>query len=151
MAIEIVETRPDHPDATALINELEASLALRYPAASRHGYSVDKLLLEGVSFFVMRHDGIPCGCGGMQFYDGAYGELKRMYIRPQFRGLGLGKRLLSHLADFSLQRGIKVLRLETGVHQVEAIALYEGFGFQRIPPFGVYQPDPLSVCFEKHL
>jgi hypothetical protein len=44
-----------------------------------------------------------------------------------------------------------VLRLETGIHQSEAIGLYERFGFQRIPPFGDYQEDPLSIFFEKHL
>ena len=74
-----------------------------------------------------------------------------MYVRPPCRGLGLGKLMLQHLADYSRQRGVSLLRLETGIHQVEAINLYQRFGFERIPPFGSYHPDPVSFCFEKRL
>jgi ribosomal protein S18 acetylase RimI-like enzyme len=74
-----------------------------------------------------------------------------MYVRPKFRGLGLGKLMLHHLAAYAQQNGVKVLRLETGIHQKEAISLYERFGFQRIPPFGEYFEDPVSLCYEKRL
>ena len=74
-----------------------------------------------------------------------------MYVRPQFRGLGLGRFMLNRLADYVRQQGVGVLRLETGIYQKEAIALYEGFGFQRIPPFGAYIDDPLSLFFEKRI
>lgn len=151
MPIVITEERPDTADAMLLIDELESTLTPLYPSASRHGYSVDKLLREGVAFFVIRHDGIPAGCGGVQLYGTEYGELKRMYVRPSFRGLGLGKRMLNHLADYSRQHGVFVLRLETGIHQVEAIGLYQQFGFQPIPPFGAYHEDPLALFFEKRL
>lgn len=151
MSIVIVEERPDTPDAMQLIAELEAHLSPLYPSESRHGYSIEKLLREGVVFFVTRHNGIPAGCGGVQFFGTAYAEVKRMYVRPPFRGLGLGRRMLNHLADYSQQHGVDVLRLETGIHQMEAISLYERFGFQRIPPFGTYREDPLSLFFEKRL
>ena len=74
-----------------------------------------------------------------------------MYVRPQFRGLGFGKLLLNHLAAYARGRGVGLLRLETGIHQKEAIGLYEGVGFQRIPPFGPYFEDPLSLCYEKSI
>jgi ribosomal protein S18 acetylase RimI-like enzyme len=74
-----------------------------------------------------------------------------MYVRSQFRGLGFGKLMLNHLAEYALQQGVEVLRLETGIYQLEAIGLYERFGFQRIPPFGAYKEDPLSVFFEKRI
>jgi ribosomal protein S18 acetylase RimI-like enzyme len=151
MPIVIVEERPDTADATGLIGELEAHLAPLYPRESRHGFPVEKLLREGVAFFVARVDGAPAGCGGVQLVGAEYGEIKRMYVRPAFRGAGLGKRMLAHLADYSRQRGVDVLRLETGIHQVEAIGLYERFGFQRIRPFGPYRDDPLSLCYEKRL
>jgi len=80
-----------------------------------------------------------------------YGEIKRMYVRPQFRGLGLAKRMLHHLAAHALAHHVTLLRLETGIHQREAIALYEQWGFRRIPPFGPYTDDPLSRCYEKRL
>jgi putative acetyltransferase len=147
----ISEERPDDPDALSLVDELESHLASLYPSESRHGYSVDKLIREGVAFFVLRENGAAAGCGGVQIYGTEYGELKRMYVRPQFRGLGLGKLMLRHLADYAFRRGVGVLRLETGIHQKEAIGLYEGFGFERIPPFGVYKDDPLSLFFEKRI
>ena len=63
MSTTILRERPDTPDAIALILELEAELDPLYPRASRHGYSVDKLIAQGVIFFVIRCDGAPAGCG----------------------------------------------------------------------------------------
>jgi putative acetyltransferase len=147
----IVAERPDTVDATMLIRELDGYLEPLYPQESRHGFRVEQLLREDVAFFVMRHDGMPAGCGGVKLFGTVYGEIKRMYVRPQFRGLGLGKLVLHHLTGYARQRGVAVLRLETGIHQPAAIALYERCGFQRIPPFGAYQEDPLSVFYEKRL
>ena len=112
---------------------------------------MDKLLCEGVAFFVIRCDGVVAGCGGIQLSGSEYGELKRMYVRPAFRGRGLGRRLIEHLADYARSRGVTVLRLETGVHQHEAVRLYERTGFARIGPFGDYWDDPLSRFYEKVL
>ena len=142
---------PDTPDALTLIDELESHLASLYPAESRHGYSVEKLLREAVAFFVIREDGAAAGCGGVQLFGSEYGELKRMYVRPEFRGRGLGRLMLEHLADHARRNGARLLRLETGIHQKEAIGLYEGFGFERIPPFGEYKEDPLSIFYEKRV
>ena len=161
MAVEIALERPDTPDATALILELEAHLAPRYPAASRHGFSVERLLEEGVDFYVLRADGAPAACGGVLVVDGLdvdghraadpYAEVKRMYVRPAFRGSGFGKAILDRLAARARQLGVDVLRLETGIHQVEAIGLYERTGFRRIAAFGPYVDDPLSRYYEKRL
>jgi putative acetyltransferase len=152
MSISIVQEQPDAVDAVQLINELETHLdAFGYPSESRHGYSIDKLLREGVVFFVLRHEGVPAACGGIQLFGTEYGEVKRMYVRPQYRGLGLGKQILAHLAGYARSRQVEILRLETGIHQTEAIGLYERFGFQRRRPFGEYQEDPLSVYFEKRI
>ncbi|MCB0113084.1 MAG: GNAT family N-acetyltransferase [Caldilineaceae bacterium] len=151
MTISIAAERPDSPDATLLIEELEAYLAPQYPQESRHGYSVDKLIQQGVAFFVARNDGEAAGCGGVQIFGQEYGELKRMYVRPRYRGLGLAKALLDHLTEYALRQGVSCLRLETGIHQTEAIGLYERWGFRRIGPFGAYRDDPLSLYFEKRL
>jgi GNAT superfamily N-acetyltransferase len=148
---DITRESPDTADAMALIGELEAHLAPRYPTESRHGFSVEKLLAEDVPFFVLRHEGTPAGCGGVKLFGRAYGELKRMYVRSQFRGMGFGKLMLDHLADFALANGVTLLRLETGIYQREAIALYERMGFNRIPPFGEFKEDPLSLFYEKQL
>jgi len=150
MTASISAERPDSADAISLIEELEAQLVPFYPAASRHGLNVEQLLVQNVAFFVLRAEGVPAGCGGIKLEE-SYGELKRMYVRPQFRGRGFAKAIVDHLTDYARSNGIFCLRLETGIHQHEAIGLYERMGFGRIPPFGPYTDDPLSVCFEKRL
>lgn len=151
MQILIVPEPPDSVDAQTLIDELDGHLTLRYPAESRHGYSVAKLLQENVAFFVIRCDGVAAGCGGVKLFGTEYGEVKRMYVRSRFRGLGLGKLMLDHLAAYARKQEVGVLRLETGVYQQEAIGLYERVGFYQITPFGVYQEDPLSKFYEKQI
>ena len=147
----VTNEQPDSEVAQQLIAELEAHLSTLYPLESRHGYSVAKLLSEGVAFFVIRHDGEPAGCGGVQLFGSEYGEVKRMYVRPAFRGLGLGKLMLKHLEAYARSQGVGCLRLETGIHQREAIGLYERMGFRQIAPFGAYREDPLSRFYEKTL
>ena len=152
MTTNITEERPDTSDALQLLCELDAVLEkMPYPQESRHAFSVEKLLREGVVFFVTRIDEAPAGCGGIKVFKEEYGEVKRMYVRPEFRGLGLGRLMLNRLEDHARARSVDHLRLETGIYQTDAIALYEKYGFQRRPPFGDYQLDPLSLYFEKHL
>ena len=152
MSITITKERPDSTDAIQLIDELQTLLSREmYPDESRHGYSVDKLLHEDVPFFVTRHNGDPAGCGGIKLFGTEYGEVKRMYVRPQYRGLGLGKLMLDHLADYARDRQVQTLRLETGIYQTEAIRLYERYGFKLRGPFGEYKADPLSIYFEKRI
>jgi putative acetyltransferase len=151
MSVVIARERPDTVDALTLIAELEALLEPLYPSTSRHGYSVEKLLAQGVAFFLIRADGAPAGCAGIQLVGSDYGEIKRMYVRPQYRGLGYGKRMIDYLARHAQAHDISLLRLETGIHQYAAIALYERYGFYQIPPFGPYHADPLSLCYERRL
>ena len=151
MPVSITAERPDTPDAIQLITELQAHLESFYPPESRHGFSIERLVAEGVPFFVLRADGQPAGCGGVKIFGREFGELKRMYVRPQFRGAGYGELLINHLAAHARAQGIKLLRLETGIHQEAAIRLYERVGFKRIPPFPPYFEDPLSRCYERAL
>jgi putative acetyltransferase len=141
MIINIIEVQPDSIDALQLIGELDDHLLSHpYPPQSRHAFSVDKLLRERVVFFVTYLDGALAGCGGL-----------KMFVRPVHRGKGLGKAMLNHLADYARNNGVNLLRLETGIYEVEAIKLYEGWGFYRRTPFGGYVEDPLSVYLEKRL
>lgn len=151
MTTTITRERPDTPDAIALIAELEDHLQPLYPVESRHGFSVERLLAENVAFFILRSAGIAASCGGILLVDSQYGEIKRMYVRPHFRGAGFGKLMLDHLAGYAREHNISLLRLETGIHQPEAIGLYERMGFYRIPPFGPYTDDPLSLHYERRI
>lgn len=151
MTAVIKAESPDHPDAVTLIDELQTHLGALYPVESQHGFSVQKLIDQKVAFFVLRFNGEPAGCGGIMIVGKEYGELKRMYVRPQFRGTGFGRLLIDHLANHARAQGVTLLRLETGIHQKAAIRMYERAGFHPITPFGPYFSDPLSQCFEKQL
>jgi GNAT superfamily N-acetyltransferase len=150
-AVAIRAARPDSREATELLAELDAALhEYPYPPESRHAFSVEKLIRESVAFFVASYDGQLAACGGVKLF-ADYGEVKRMYVRPVFRGKGLGKAILDHLAEHARANDVTTLRLETGIYQVEAIGLYDGWGFHRRGPFGNYKNDPNTVYFEKSI
>ena len=93
--------------------------------AVRHGRSsVGGRAVLSLSLIAM----LPAGCGGIKLFDTEYGEIKRMWVRPPFRGRGFGKLMLDHLADYAKHHGVGILRLETGIHQHAAIRLYEREG-----------------------
>lgn len=96
MSLLIAAERPDTVDAQALIDELEGCLAPLYPSESRHGFSVEKLIRENVAFFVMRYNEELAGCGGLKTFPASYAEIsyaevKRMYVRLHFRGMGFAR------------------------------------------------------------
>jgi len=147
--VTIVAARPDSHEAMELLGELDAALhEYPYPPESRHAFSVEKLIRESVAFFLAFYGDQLAACGGVKLL-ADYGEVKRMYVRPAFRRKGLGKAILNHLAEHARTNGINTLRLETGIYQLEAIGLYDGWGFQRRGPFGDYKNDPNTIYFEK--
>jgi putative acetyltransferase len=142
---------PDQPEVVAMLERLDAYCAALYPAESNHLMGIASLMQGDVLFLVARDiDGSAVGCAALAKRDG-YAEVKRMFVDERRRGLGAGSKLLEHLALFASMAGLRTLKLETGIHQPEALALYERFGFTRCAPFGDYQPDPLSVFMEKTL
>jgi len=146
---------PDQPDVRAMLARLDAYHATLYPAESNHLLDVDALLRDDALFLVARDvDGSAVGCAALvnRHAEGEhYGEVKRMFVDEARRGQGAGRALLEHLTMFARMAGIGILRLETGIHQSEALALYERAGFVRRVPFGGYRDDPLSVFMEKRL
>src|SRR5205807_10624365 len=102
-----------------------------------------------VRFVVARRGGVAVGCGALVIGADDEAELKRMFVIPDARGLKLGSRILAALETAAKVEGVRVLRLETGVRQPEALALYRRHGYAERGPFGPYQRDPLSTFFEK--
>jgi putative acetyltransferase len=142
---------PNQPDVVAMLERLDAYCAALYPAESNHLMDLSSLMQDDVLFLVARDiDGSAVGCAALVNRDG-YGEIKRMFVDERRRGLGAGCQLLEHIALFASMAGLRHLKLETGIHQPEAIGLYERCGFTRCEPFGEYRPDPLSVFMEKSL
>ncbi len=95
-------------------------------------------------------EGEVVGCAALKFHSG-YAEVKRVFVKPDYRGRGLSRMLMDGLHALALEHGQHVSRLETGHHQLEAIKLYEKLGYGRIEPFGEYRCTPQSICMEKVL
>ncbi len=151
--IEIGPLDPASDAAAALLAASDAYLGALYPAESNHLESVAGLQQTHVLFLGARVDGQVCGCGAVKILhdDGSYGELKRLFVTPAARGRGVARRLMAALEHHLRQQDIRLARLETGIHQPEALALYQRLGYTLRPPFGQYQPDPLSMFLERSL
>lgn len=86
-------------------------------------------------FVVARLHGEPIGCGGLKFDTSVPAYIKRMWIAPTARGLGVGRRLLEHLEALAREHGDDVVHLETNHTLAEAIQLYRSSGYEEVPPF----------------
>ncbi len=147
---------PVDPRSAALRNLFEQSDALMaalYPAQSNHLAPADELSAPGALLIggYVAAELVACGAVRVMADDGVYGELKRVFISPAYRGKGLSRELVSRLEQDTLAHGVLLMRLETGVRQPEAIGLYQSMGYREREPFGRYQPDPLSLFMEKSL
>ncbi len=150
-AVQIAFESPDQPEVIALIAQLDAYQDTLYPPESRHSLDLRTLVQPHVIFAVARAaDGRAVACGAVVLGDGD-GELKRMFVKPESRSLGVARKLLEQLESAAIARGCRELRLETGPSQPEALALYARCGYARCGRFGTYTDDPLSVFMHKAL
>lgn len=146
-----------HPDALLLIEEVQEEYVVRY--GGRDETPLDPLMFEPPdgSFFVGYLDGVPVACGAWRrssvvaLGSDRTAEVKRMYVGSRARGRGLARRMLAHLEASAAEHGARVVILETGIRQPEAIALYESSGYEQIPKFGFYRDSPTSRCYGRRL
>jgi GNAT superfamily N-acetyltransferase len=97
--------------------------------------SLDEFAPPRGVFLVARLDGEPVGCGGLKPLSADAAYLKRMWVAPRARGLGLSRRLLGELEAHARRSGYSVVRLETNKTLVEAQQLYRSSGYREVPPF----------------
>jgi putative acetyltransferase len=142
---------PHHADALALIAELDAYQQTLYPPESHHALDLASVEEGGLLFVVARDDANQAAACGAVVLTTEYGELKRMYVRPEHRGAGLAKRIMQTLEAAAIARQCSLLKLESGPYQPEALGLYERCGYDRCGPYGAYTDDPLSVFMQKRL
>lgn len=106
---------------------------------------------DDAAYLVVVLGGRAVACGAWQALEPGVAELKRMYVRPAFRGRGIARQLVVALEEEALAADRPVLRLETGTYLPAAISLYRSAGYTPIPVFGEYAGNPFSLCFEKSL
>jgi GNAT superfamily N-acetyltransferase len=148
---QLAEIPVGSPEAQALIAELDADLNRRYPGSPTNGVEVAEFVAGGGYFATLRPapGGPAVGCGAFRPVAEGCVEIKRMFVRPDFRGKGFSRLILRHLEAVARERGYRGFVLETGIRQPEAIGLYKSEGYFRIPNYGHYANEPESVCFAK--
>ncbi|MGW3961397.1 bifunctional helix-turn-helix transcriptional regulator/GNAT family N-acetyltransferase [Amycolatopsis sp. NPDC005003] len=138
-AVEVAPTPPGHADARRCLRSYFAELAGRFddgfdPARSISAADAEMTPPAGVLLVAELH-GEPVGCGALKLPAGSPAEVKRMWVAPSVRGLGLGRRLLAELEAYAFDAGVRTLRLETNRALAEAIGLYRAAGFREVAPF----------------
>jgi DNA-binding MarR family transcriptional regulator/GNAT superfamily N-acetyltransferase len=138
-AVRIRAEAPDSADARWCIEEYFRELAARFETGFDPAKSIparaDELTPPAGVFLIARLDGQPIGCGALRINNGKIGEIKRMWVRADVRGLGVGRRILEKLEELGRDFGLRTLRLETNRALEEAQALYRKCGYLEIAPF----------------
>jgi putative acetyltransferase len=149
--LKIAIEDPSQPEIIMLLRDGEEYSAKLYPAESNHHMPLSALPASNVRFLVVRDaNGRAVGTGALAL-NGAWAELKRMWVIPEARRLGVSKIILAALEARARSEGVHTLRLETGAENHAALGLYTRAGFKRRDPFGDYRADPLSVFMQKDL
>jgi GNAT superfamily N-acetyltransferase/DNA-binding MarR family transcriptional regulator len=151
--VEVAVEDPTTPEARWCIAQYFAELNARFDAGFDPARSLPaaagELVPPAGMLLVARLRGTPIGCGALKLHKGAPAELKRMWVDPSARGLGLGRRLLGELEARARAAGARILRLETNRKLTEAIRLYRHSGFVEVPRFN---DEPYAHhWFEKRL
>ncbi|MBI2720399.1 MAG: GNAT family N-acetyltransferase [Rhizobiales bacterium] len=142
---------PARPELRRLVEALDAYAQALYPPESNHLLDIETMRLPQMRFFSVAVDGETVGCGGIWLHDDC-AEVKRVYVSPRARGMGLARKLMARLEAEALAAGKAMARLETGIHQPEALSLYRALGYVNCGAFADYPVgDHNSVFMEKLL
>jgi putative acetyltransferase len=148
--ILIQQVDPTQGQVADLIYQLDEYQESMYPPESNHLESIDELSKTNVDFLAAYADSEICGIGAVKVLND-YGEIKRLCVPEKYRGKGIAKQIVKELENCLVKRSIFTARLETGIHQHEAIDLYKRLGYLEIAPFGDYTKDSLSLFMEKNI
>lgn len=155
--VTLDEEDPRSADGVALFDEMSAFVLQTYPEDEENGIvptSTEELARDGV-LVIARVDGAAAASGALMAHDAVDGmntlEVKRMLVRPAFRGRGLSKLVLERLESIARERHTQKLVLMCGPRQPEALRLYERQGYSRRNAYGHNVDHPLSIFFEKRL
>lgn len=145
---KIISLPSDSDDIINLTTALHQDLELIYGKGKLEDFIADNS--EMMVFYAVKDESNQSlACGALKHYDDSTAEIKRMYVKNEFRGLGISKLILKTLEDAAAAMGYKRIILETGLKQSAAVMLYESSGYTKIKPYGRHKDDPDSVCYEK--
>lgn len=137
--VHVAVVGPRHPDARHSIQAYFAELAHRFDGGFDPAHSIfaadEELTFPTGLLLVATLRADPVGCGALKLHQDGCAEVKRMWVSPTVRGLGLGRRLLAELESRAAAHGVRTLRLETNRALTEAIGLYRAAGYREVEAF----------------
>ena len=143
-------TNNQNPDLIVLVKELDAYLKIT--DGDEHEFYNQFNGLDNISHCVVAYvDGKPAGCFAIKEFDENAMEIKRMYLRPEYRGKSIAEQIITELESWALELGYQKTVLETGERQVEAVRFYHKMGYELTLNYGQYIGMENSSCFEKQL
>jgi putative acetyltransferase len=149
--ITLKRTSADDPHFQLLVIDLDKDLWGRYPAIQQNFAPFNKID-QSACVVVAYAESLPVGCGCFRPMDEKDTiEIKRMYVKPNSRGLGIAKLILSELEKWGVDEGFTEAKLETGNNQPEALAVYSGAQYKIIPNYPPYTHIAESICMVKKL
>jgi GNAT superfamily N-acetyltransferase len=148
--ITIQRTTTSHPDFLSMVAELDLELDDRYGIIQLQYKDLNKVeqIETAVVAYIYEK---PVGCGCFKKFDEEKAELKRFYLKSEFRGKGIADAMLTELEQWAVEIGMNTMILETGTGQPDAVKFYIKKGFTPIENFGPYVGKEHSKCFEKNL
>ena len=148
--LNIKKTNALDKDFIELVKALDA--ALKIYDGEQHDFYDQYNKIDTIKYALVAYEnGEPVGCGAIKTHGMKSMEIKRMYVKPDFRGRGIATKMLIGLEDWAKALSFEKCILETGKRQVEAINLYQNKGYTIIPNYGQYKGVENSLCFEKIL
>ena len=148
--ITLKRTNSEDPDLPLLIKQLDAELAVT--DGEDHAFYDQFNKLDRIkNFIILYQDDLPVGCGALKEYELGIAEVKRMFVKPEYRGKGWASLILKELELWAAELSFQKCILETGIRQPDAIRLYKKNGYHLIPNYGQYKGVVESLCFEKAL
>ena len=146
----ITRTDSDDPDFRDLEKMLDVEITGRYGELQKW-YNQFNIIESNKTVVVAYAGDLPVGCGCFKVFDEASAEIKRMFVKPTYRGTGIAEKILLELEKWASELGFSVTVLETAIKQPEAIRFYTKLGYKRIENYGQYAGNQNSICMSKKL
>ncbi len=146
--MKLIRTNSSNSDFRELCRQLDGELSARYGTA-QSAYDKHNAIEDNQTVIVGYLDGIPVASGCFKTFDGDSIEIKRMFVKTEYRRMGFSTNLLSALESWAKELGFSMARLETGKGQPEAIGFYKKQGYTITGNYGPYIGVDNSLCMEK--
>jgi putative acetyltransferase len=150
MSIEVLRTDNENNDFIRLIRLLDEDLEERYGLLQKQ-FDVHNKVDRISDVVIVYKDGLPVACGAYKEYDSISIELKRIFVKKEYRKQGLAGLLVKALEEMAKKKGYRYAILETGRGQPEAVGLYHKLGYENIQNYGPYAGNSYSICMKKEL